>query len=156
MHEDAAPAAIDHAGRADAIREAAADLAAVLPTRVEAAVARALETPDGVSIVRQVVEVQRAISALSRDLASERLGRVGDLEVLVDLIAAASAASRAEIGRLDSRVAALETSLQELAGAVDRLTPVVATVAEKLDRRVRISVHTEPGAVPFAAAEPTA
>ena len=36
-----------------------------------------------------------------------------------------------------------------LVAAVEALTPVVANVAEKLDRRVRISVQTEPGAQPF-------
>ncbi len=126
----------------EAVRESVADLAAVLPTRIEAAVARALESSDGAPLPRQIGELQRAIQTLSRDLHSERLGRIGDVEVLVDLIAAAAEAQ-------DRRVAALETQVTTLVAAVEALTPVVANVAEKLDRRVRISVQTEPGAQPF-------
>ncbi len=126
----------------EAVRESLADLAAVLPTRIEAAVARALESADGAPLPRQIGELQRAIQTLSRDLHSERLGRIGDVEVLVDLIAAAAEAQ-------DRRVAALETQVTSLVAAVEALTPVVANVAEKLDRRVRISVQTEPGAQPF-------
>jgi phage shock protein A len=132
-------------------RDAAQDLAAILPTRIEAAVARALATPDGRSLPRQVSELQRGLQQLSRDLAAERLGRVGDLEVLVDLIAGTQEASRAELVRLERRVAALEECVANLTAAIDRLTPAVAAVNEKLDRRVRISVHTEPGAQPFGA-----
>jgi phage shock protein A len=132
-------------------RDAAQDLAAILPTRIEAAVARALATPDGRSLPRQISEMQRGLQQLSRDLAAERLGRVGDLEVLVDLIAGTQEASRAEVARLERRVAALEECVANLTAAIDRLTPAVASVNEKLDRRVRISVHTEPGAQPFGA-----
>jgi hypothetical protein len=126
----------------EAVRESVADLAAVLPTRIEAAVARALESADGAPLPRQIGELQRSIQKLSRDLHAERLGRIGDIEVLVDLIAAAAEAS-------DRRVAALETQVTTLVAAVEALTPVVANVSEKLDRRVRISVQTEPGAQPF-------
>jgi phage shock protein A len=136
---------------AEAVRGAAQDLAAILPTRIEAAVARALATPDGRSLPRQVSDVQRGLQQLSRDLAAERLGRVGDLEVLVDLIAGTAEASRAEVARLERRVAALEECVANLTAAIDRLTPAVASVSEKLDRRVRISVQTEPGAQPFGA-----
>ena len=62
--------------------------------------------------------------------------------MLVDLIVASAEAQ-------DRRVAALETQVTSLVAAVEALTPVVANVAEKLDRRVRISVQTEPGAQPF-------
>ncbi len=140
----------------DAARDAAQDLAAVLPTRIEAAVARALSTPDGQSLPRQVSDIQRVLGAsveslqrVSRDLAAERLGRVGDLEVMVDLVAGTAEAARAELARLDRRVASLEECVASLTAAVDRLTPVVASVSEKLDRRVRISVQTEPGVQPF-------
>jgi hypothetical protein len=126
----------------EAVRESVADLAAVLPTRIEAAVARALESADGAPLPRQIGELQRAIQTLSRDLHAERLGRIGDVEVLVDLMVAAAEAQ-------DRRVAALETQVTSLVAAVEALTPVVANVAEKLDRRVRISVQTEPGAQPF-------
>ena len=112
------------------------------PTRIEAAVARALESADGAPLPRQIGELQRAIQTLSRDLHSERLGRIGDVEVLVDLMVASAEAQ-------DRRVAALEAQVTSLVAAVEALTPVVANVAEKLDRRVRISVQTEPGAQPF-------
>jgi hypothetical protein len=126
----------------EAVRDSVADLAAVLPTRIEAAVARALESADGAPLPRQMDELQRAVQGLSRALHAERLGRIGDIEVLVDLIASAAEAQ-------DRRVAALEAQVQALTTAVAELTPVVANVSEKLDRRVRISVQTEPGAQPF-------
>jgi phage shock protein A len=140
----------------DAIRAAASDLAAVLPTRVEAAIARALESTDGTPLPRQVAEVQRSVTAIadavrvvSRDLASERLGRVGDLEVLVDLVASSAETTRADVQRLDRRVSRLEATIGELQAALDRLAPIVATVSEKLDRRVRISVQTDPAVAVF-------
>jgi hypothetical protein len=126
----------------EAVRDSVADLAAVLPTRIEAAVARALESADGAPLPRQVTELQRAVQGLSRDLHAERLGRIGDIEVLVDLVAGAAEAQ-------ERRVAALEAQVRELVAAVGELTPVVANVSEKLDRRVRISVQTEPGSQPF-------
>jgi hypothetical protein len=126
----------------EAVRDSVADLAAVLPTRIEAAVARALESADGAPLPRQVTELQRAVQGLSRDLHAERLGRIGDIEVLVDLVAGAAEAQ-------ERRVAALEAQVRELTAAIGELTPVVANVSEKLDRRVRISVQTEPGSQPF-------
>lgn len=126
----------------ESVRDSVADLAAVLPTRIEAAVARALESADGAPLPRQIGELQRAVQAVARDLHAERLGRVGDLEVLVDLIASAAEAQ-------DKRVAALEAQVAAMTTALEALTPVVEHVSEKLDRRVRISVQTEPGAQPF-------
>jgi hypothetical protein len=126
----------------EAVRDSVADLAAVLPTRIEAAVARALESADGAPLPRQIMDLQRAVQGLSRDLHAERLGRIGDIEVLVDLVASAAEAQ-------ERRVAALEAQVRELVSAIGELTPVVAHVSEKLDRRVRISVQTEPGAEPF-------
>ena len=126
----------------EAVRDSVADLAAVLPTRIEAAVARALESADGAPLPRQITELQRAVQGLSRDLHAERLGRIGDIEVLVDLVAGAAEAQ-------ERRVAALEAQVRELTTVIAELTPVVANVSEKLDRRVRISVQTEPGAQPF-------
>ncbi len=129
---------------ATAARDAVADLAAVLPTRIEAAVARALSSAEGKPLPTQVAELQRAVHTVARDLHAERLGRIGDLEALVDLIAAAAESQ-------ERRVAALEQAVAGLTAAVAALTPVVASVSEKLDRRVRISVQTEPGAQPFGA-----
>ena len=126
----------------EAVRDSVADLAAVLPTRIEAAVARALESADGAPLPRQITELQRAVQGLSRDLHAERLGRIGDIEVLVDLVAGAAEAQ-------ERRVAALEAQVRELTTVIGELTPVVANVSEKLDRRVRISVQTEPGTQPF-------
>ncbi len=141
----------------DAIRSAATDLTAVLPTRIEAAVARALASPDGGSLPRHVSEIHRAVTSIaeavrvvSRDLQSERLGRVGDLEVLVDLIASSAESTRGDLQRLDRRVAAIESALTTLADTVSRLVPTVENVNEKLDRRIRISVQTDPATTTFA------
>ena len=95
------------------MRDSVADLAAVLPTRIEAAVARALESADGAPLPRQIDELQRTVQGLARALHAERLGRIGDIEVLVDLIASAAEAQ-------ERRVAALEAQVHELTSAIGR------------------------------------
>jgi hypothetical protein len=134
--------------QAAALSDAAADLAAVLPTRVEAAVVRALA--DGPA-PRQLADLHHAVAVVAEALQAERLGRLGDIELLVDLVSADADAIRTRIAQLDERVSRLADSLDGLVSAIEQLTPVVTGVSEKLDRRVRISVHTEPGAQPFAA-----
>ena len=103
----------------------AQELAALLPTRVEAAVARALGEDEGglgrrLDEVRaELFETAAAVERIERDLVAERLGRVQDLEVLVDLLTGGMAAIRAEIGALAARV-------DELAARID--APMQVTV----------------------------
>jgi len=144
----------------DAMREAASDLAAVLPTRLESALERALEGPDGVPLPRRLADVQSSLHATSdavrrvgEDLARERIGRVQDLEVLVDLVADAAATGRGDVALLEERVARLAADVATLAEIVAALAPTIQAISDKLDRRVRISVRTEPGSVPEIASD---
>jgi phage shock protein A len=138
-----------------ALQEAASGLAAVLPTRLESALERALEGPDGVPLPRRLADVQTslhttidAVRRVGEDLARERIGRVQDLEVLVDLVADAAATGRGDVARLEERVARLAADVATLAEIVAALAPTIEAISDKLDRRVRISVRTEPGALP--------
>jgi hypothetical protein len=96
-----------------AMHDVARDLAALLPTRVEAAVARALGEDEGglgrrLDEVRaEVLQTGAAVERIERDLVAERLGRVEDLEVLVDLLSAGLAAMRAQLNGLTARVDSL-------------------------------------------------
>jgi len=101
-----------------AMHDAARELAALLPTRVEAAVARALSADEG-GLGRRLDEVRgdllqtsAAVERIERDLVAERLGRVEDLEVLVDLLSAGLAALRAQMSGLAVRVDALASQIE--------------------------------------------
>jgi phage shock protein A len=144
----------------DAMREATSGLAALLPTRVESAVERALEGPDGVPLPRRLADVQASLHAttdavrrVGEDLARERIGRIQDLEVLVDLVAEAAATGRGDVVRLEERVARLAADVATLAEIVAALAPTIQAISDKLDRRVRISVRTEPGSLPEIASD---
>jgi hypothetical protein len=96
---------------------AARELTAVLPTRVEAAVGRAL-ADDQAGVARRIDdvrsstdEISEAVSRVERDLVSERLGRIEDLEALVALISSGISAIRSDMGQLNARVAELATRL---------------------------------------------
>ena len=101
-----------------AMHDVARDLAALLPTRVEAAVARALGEDEGglgrrLDEVRaEVLQTGAAVERIERDLVAERLGRVEDLEVLVDLLSAGLAALRAQMSGLTAHVDALSSQLE--------------------------------------------
>lgn len=123
----------------------ARELSAVLPTRLEAAVGRAL-ADDASGVARRLDAVQTstdevadAVSRVEHDLVSERLGRIEDLEVLVALISSGIAAIRSDLGRLNGRIA-------ELADRVDAAAPVVAVEPVAVPV-VSSSGHTEPGSV---------
>ena len=87
----------------DELRRSASELAAILPTRVEAAVARALGEDEG-GLGRRLDEVlaragssTAAVERVERDLLAERMARVEDLEVLVDLVSGGLGALRADL-----------------------------------------------------------
>jgi phage shock protein A len=116
-------------GNVSELRGTAQELAALLPTRVEAAVARALGEDEGgigrrLDEVRsEVFETAEAVDRIERDLLAERLGRVEDLEVLVDLLTGGIAAVRADVARLTRNVEALAARIDApLHVTIDRPT----------------------------------
>ena len=113
------------------LRSTASALEARLPAQVERAIERAMAVHGD---DQRLVEVRDAIAALSRqidqvnrDLLAERLGRVEDLELVVDLIST----GMAELRKDAATVAAL----------VDRVGGRVDTVLEKLDQPLQVTVE---------------
>jgi chromosome segregation ATPase len=97
---------------------AARELSAVLPTRVEAAVERVV-AENAATVARRLDAVQAdseeisdAIARVESDLVAERLARIEDLEALIALVASGVSAIRADVARLNDRVAELAHELE--------------------------------------------
>jgi hypothetical protein len=139
----------------EALRATASELTAVLPTRVEAAVARALAAGDAGGLDRRLAGVARAqeqtgqaVEAIAADVLAERLARAEDLELLVELVGAGGRAVRADIARLQADLADLRASLAALAATVADLRPALAALSRQLDRPLQVTVER---AAPHAA-----
>jgi hypothetical protein len=97
---------------------AAKELSAVLPTRVEAAIERVV-TDNAAGVARRLdavhsstEEIADSIARVEADLVAERLARIEDLEALVGLVSGGVSAIRADIARLNDRVAELAAQLE--------------------------------------------
>ena len=115
----------------DELRSTAAALEESLPARVERAVERAMA---GHSDARRADELRELLAGLSRqveqvnrDLLAERLGRVEDLELMVDLISTGMAAVRQDM-------AALVAMVERVGGGVEG-------VLDKLDQPLQVTVE---------------
>jgi hypothetical protein len=113
------------------LRNTADTLERQLPADVERAVERAMATHGD---ERRLTELRHAIAALARqieqvnrDLLAERLGRVEDLELVVDLIST----GMSELRRDTATVAAM---IERVGGGVD-------TVLDKLDQPLQVTVE---------------
>jgi hypothetical protein len=99
----------------DELRRSASELAAILPTRVEAAVARALGEDEGGlgrrldTVIDQSAQLTAAVERVERDLLAERMARVEDLEVLVGLISGGLSALRNELRAVRGEIAELQS-----------------------------------------------
>lgn len=120
------------------VKEIAADLRAVLPTRIEAAVQRALSAHEGGALDQRVGELHalaaesaRRTRDLSRELRSERLSRVEDLEVVVDLLAEGLGAVRGDVARLEARAQRIERELERVTWALDRVGTQLERIADE-------------------------
>jgi hypothetical protein len=117
----------------DELRRSASELAAILPTRVEAAVARALGEDEGGlgrrldGVLDQGAQVTAAVERVEQDLLAERMARVEDLEVLVELVSGGLSALRADLRAVRSELAGLQA-------VVGR--PLQVTVAREQGRDV--------------------
>ena len=98
----------------DELRRSASELAAILPTRVEAAVARALGEDEGGlgrridQVLEHTGQLSSAVERVEGDLLAERMARVEDLEVLVELVSGGLTALRAELRSMRSDLADLQ------------------------------------------------
>jgi len=127
----------------DELRRSASELAAILPTRVEAAVARALGEDEGGlgrridQVVDQTGGLAAAVERVESDLLAERMSRVEDLEVLVGLISGGLSALRTELRAMRGEIA-------ELQAVVGR--PLQFTIAREGAEAAVVESAVEPGA----------
>ena len=115
----------------DELRSTAAALEESLPARVERAVERALSAHPDTRQAEELRELLRGLSRqveqVNRDLLAERLGRVEDLELIVDLVSTGFSALRDDVATLGS--------------IVDRVGTGVGDVIEKLDQPLQVTVE---------------
>ena len=144
----------------DELRRSASELAAILPTRVEAAVARALGEDEGGlgrrldEVLDQSGELTAAIERVERDLLAERMARVEDLEVLVDLVSGglgAAARRPARGARRAGRAAGGRRAAAALHGRARGDAAEAAAEADAPHVRVRASVEDAAAATPPSA-----
>jgi hypothetical protein len=115
----------------DDLRSTASELERNLPARIEQAVERVLD--DHTSSRRMgelrdlLVDLAGRIEQVNRDLLAERLGRVEDLELVVEL--------------LSSGMAALRQDISDLGGAVERTGSGVEAVIDKLDQPMQVTLE---------------
>ncbi len=121
----------------DQVKEIAADLRAVLPTRIEAAVARALNAHEGGAVDHRIAELHalaidtaQRTRALAADVRAERVGRVEDLEVVVDLLVEGLGAVRGDVAKLEARSVRIEKELERITWAIDRVGSQLERIAD--------------------------
>jgi ABC-type transporter Mla subunit MlaD len=121
------------------LRQTAAALEQTLPEAVERAVERAM---DERSTPRRITELRELIRALAgqmeqvnRDLLAERLGRIEDLELLVDLISTGMASLRQDVADVSGSLARMSSSMNGVAARLDQ--PLQVTVERARQAGVR-------------------
>jgi hypothetical protein len=134
----------------DELRRSASELAAILPTRVEAAVARALGEDEGGlgrrldTVLDRSGQITAAVERVERDLLAERMARVEDLEVLVDLVSGGLSALRADLRSVRRELAELQAVVGQplqLTVAREQSADAVASDGRPAALRVRASIE---------------
>jgi len=134
----------------DELRRSASELAAILPTRVEAAVARALGEDEGGlgrrldTVLDRSGQLTAAVERVERDLLAERMARVEDLEVLVDLVSGGLSALRADLRSVRRELADLQAVVGQplqVTVARERSAEAVASDGRPAALRVRASIE---------------
>ena len=134
----------------DELRRSASELAAILPTRVEAAVARALGEDEGGlgrrldTVLDRSGQLNAAVERVERDLLAERMARVEDLEVLVDLVSGGLSALRADLRSVRRELADLQAVVGQplqVTVARERSAEAVASDGRPAALRVRASIE---------------
>ena len=136
----------------DELRRSASELAAILPTRVEAAVARALGEDEGGlgrrldHVVDQNGTLAAALERVEGDLLAERMARVEDLEVLVDLVSGGLTSLRADLRAVRRELAELQAVVGrplQVTVAREQAEQAAATAAEDAPAAVRVRASVE-------------
>jgi hypothetical protein len=115
--------------RANEASIATKELSALLPTRLEAAVGRAV-AEEGAGVAEALEELQDdtneiagTVARVEQDLLAERLGRIEDLEVIIELFGGGIKAIRNDLARLNERLDRIERRLDTLSPAPPAETP---------------------------------
>ena len=129
------------------LRQTAAALEQSLPEAVERAVERSMDeraTPRRLAELRELVRsLAGQMEQVNRDLLAERLGRIEDLELLVDLISSGMAALRQDVADVSSSVSRMSSSVTGVAARLDQ--PLQVTVERPRQSGVRdLFRSTEP------------
>lgn len=115
----------------DELRATASALEARLPAQVERAIERAMAAHGDErhfdELRDALTAIARQIDQVNRDLLAERLGRVEDLELVVDLISTGMAEMRKDS-------ATLAAMLERVGGGVD-------TVLDRMDQPLQVTVE---------------
>ncbi len=121
------------------LRQTAANLEQALPEAVERAVERAMDeraTPRRLAELRELVRsLAGQMEQVNRDLLAERLGRIEDLELLVDLISSGMAALRQDVADVSSSMTRMNSSVTGVAARLDQ--PLQVTVERPRQAGVR-------------------
>jgi hypothetical protein len=148
--------------RVDELRRSASELAAILPTRVEAAVARALGEDEGGlgrrldTVLDRSGQLNAAVERVERDLLAERMARVEDLEVLVDLVSGGLSALRADLRSVRRELAELQAVVgQPLQVTVAREQSADAVASDRRPAVLRVRASIEDAAT-IASSHPDA
>ena len=146
----------------DELRRSASELAAILPTRVEAAVARALGEDEGGlgrrldTVLDRSGQLTAAVERVERDLLAERMARVEDLEVLVDLVSGGLTALRADLRAVRRELAELQAVVgQPLQVTVAREQSADAVASDRRPAALRVRASIEDAAT-IASSHPDA
>jgi hypothetical protein len=141
----------------DELRRSASELAAILPPRVEAAVARALGEDEGGlgrrldTVLDQNGRLTAAVERVERDLLAERMARVEDLEVLVDLVSGGLSALRADLRSVRKELAELQAVVgQPLQFTIAREQGADGDGNEAAQAALRVRAHVEDAAASAA------
>ena len=121
------------------LRQTAAALEQSLPEAVEKAVERAMDersTPRRLAELRELIKaLARQMDQVNRDLLAERLGRIEDLELLVDLISTGMASLRQDVADVSTAMARMSSSMNGVAARLDQ--PLQVTVERPRQAGVR-------------------
>ena len=123
----------------DELRATAASLEQSLPERVERAVERVLDTHDSARRSNElrdlILELTGRVDQVNRDLLAERLGRVEDLELVVELLSAGIAAVREDVAEARADIGSIVSSVESVVTKLDQ--PIQVTLERTRQGGVR-------------------
>jgi methyl-accepting chemotaxis protein len=121
------------------LRQTAAALEQSLPEAVERAIERTMDersTPRRLAELRELVRsLAGQMEQVNRDLLAERLGRIEDLELLVDLLSTGMASLRQDVADVSGTIARMNSSVNGVASRLDQ--PLQVTVERPRQTGVR-------------------